>query len=175
MPGDTTSISVQRFSADWAANVPIRALCERYAISKDQLSRLCRLWGLQPRTNRATYFKPAHPAPPSVAEDEASGRSCDLAPDIRKRIEDLRRGVGGPVIHGTPMHVSGPVEIQVFGLDSAEPQAAELFTPDDSEGPKETDFEWDHPAKRALFQDLYGREPKKRPPGGRNSKDRGGA
>lgn len=154
MPSNTTSISMQRFSADWSSNVPIRLLCERYGISKDQLSRLCRVWKLPPRKNRATYYKPSHPAPPSAAEDEASGRSCDLAPDIRKRVEDLRQGIGGPVIRGTPVHENGRVDIQVFVFDAAEPQSIELYSQDGMEGPKEVDANCEGTLQRGRFLDL---------------------
>ena len=168
MPGDTTSISVTSFSADWTSNIPIRELCERYAISKDQLSRLCHLWGLAPRKNRATYFKPSHPAPPSSAEDEASGRSCDLAPDVKKRVEALRQGLGGPTIHGTPMYSNGEVKIPVFGLDSVESQASEFFVYINDQDPPEKEFEWTSEAKRHQFQGGYRQKPRGR---AGNSKD----
>ncbi|CAB4169105.1 hypothetical protein UFOVP898_16 [uncultured Caudovirales phage] len=168
MPGDTTSISVTRFSIDWDSNVPIRELCEQYAISKDQLSRLCHLWGLPPRKNRATYFKPSHPTPPSHAEDEASGSSCELAPSVKKRVEALRQGIGGPKIHGTSMYSNGEVKIPVFGVDSVGAQSSEFFVYINDQDPPEKEFEWTSESKRHLFQGGYRKKPRE---SGGNSKD----
>ena len=40
MAGNTATISVDQFRADWLDHTPIGQLCERYTITKDQVIRL---------------------------------------------------------------------------------------------------------------------------------------
>lgn len=101
MAGNTAVISVMQFTADWAAHVPISALCERYTVTKDQVLRLKVVWQLPPRHDRKLRAKPKWAPRPTREEDEASGDSCDLAPEVAKRVADLRQGINGPRIFGT--------------------------------------------------------------------------
>lgn len=117
MAGNTATISMAQFSADWAAHIPIAALCERYTVTKDQVLRLRAIWHLPPRHDRSLRAKPKWSSPPSRDEDEASGNSCDLAPEVARRVAELRRGEGGPKIVGTysrPEDGVVPFRVQVI-------------------------------------------------------------
>lgn len=92
MAGNTAVISMAQFSADWAAHIPIASLCERYTVTKDQVLRLKIIWQLPPRHDRSLRAKPKWAPKPSREEDSASSSSCDLAPEIARRVEELRRG-----------------------------------------------------------------------------------
>jgi hypothetical protein len=58
MAGVTATISVTAFRADWDTHMPMRALCERYTISRDQVIRLRDVWHLPLRNDRRLRFKP---------------------------------------------------------------------------------------------------------------------
>jgi hypothetical protein len=119
MAGNTAVISMTQFSADWAAHIPIAALCERYTVTKDQVLRLKVIWNLPPRHDRSLRVKPKWSPRPSAEEDAASGESCDLAPGIAKRVADLKRGVNGIQIHGThcrPADGTVPFTVQIVGM-----------------------------------------------------------
>jgi hypothetical protein len=100
MAGNTAVICVQKFSADWASSIPVLAICERYSISRDQVRRLCVIWNLPPRKG-VPPPRTHRPEAPTRAEDEASGRSCDLAPAVAKRVAELRYGAASPRIKGS--------------------------------------------------------------------------
>jgi hypothetical protein len=119
MAGNTAVISFEQFSADWASHVPIAALCERYTVTKDQVLRLKVIWNLSPRHDRSLRAKPKWAPRPSTAEDEASGDSCDLAPEIARRVAELREGVNGVKIQGThcrPEEGTVPFTVQTVGF-----------------------------------------------------------
>ncbi len=119
MAGNTAVISMAQFSADWAAHIPIAALCERYTVTKDQVLRLKVVWSLAPRHDRSLRAKPKWSPRPSAAEDEASGASCDLAPEVAKRVAELKKGEGGVQIHGThcrPAEGTVPFTVQVISV-----------------------------------------------------------
>ena len=58
MAGVTATISVTAFRADWDTHMPMRALCERYTITRDQVIRLRDVWDLPLRNDRRLRFKP---------------------------------------------------------------------------------------------------------------------
>ena len=58
MRGITATISVAAFHADWMTHMPMRALCERWTITKDQVLRLRDVWHLPLRNDRRLRFKP---------------------------------------------------------------------------------------------------------------------
>jgi hypothetical protein len=58
MAGVTATISVAAFRADWATHMPLRALCQRYTITRDQVVRLRDLWNLPLRNDRKLRWKP---------------------------------------------------------------------------------------------------------------------
>lgn len=66
--GNTATISVAAFRADWMTHMPMRALCERYAISRDQVIRLKHVWNLPPRHDRRLRVKPARQPDPTTTE-----------------------------------------------------------------------------------------------------------
>ena len=58
MAGNTATIDVCQFRADWDSHVPMRVLCERYDITRDQVIRLKVVWQLPPRHDRKLRYKP---------------------------------------------------------------------------------------------------------------------
>jgi hypothetical protein len=58
MAGNTTTIDVQAFKADYAENLTHYELAERHTITRDQLIRLVRVWGLPLRHDRKARKKP---------------------------------------------------------------------------------------------------------------------
>ena len=68
MRGNTATISVTAFRADWMTHMPMRALCQRYTISRDQVIRLKHVWDLPPRHDRRLRAKPARQKDPTPRE-----------------------------------------------------------------------------------------------------------
>lgn len=66
--GSTATISVAAFRADWLTHMPMRELCERYEISRDQVVRLKHVWGLPPRHDRSLRVKPKRQPDPTTTE-----------------------------------------------------------------------------------------------------------
>ena len=58
MAGNTATISLAAFRADWDSHLPYAALCVRYTVSRDQIIRLRNIWGLKPRTDCRLRYKP---------------------------------------------------------------------------------------------------------------------
>lgn len=58
MAGNTATISLTAFRADWESHMPYSALCVRYSVTRDQVIRLRDVWGLQPRTDCKLRWKP---------------------------------------------------------------------------------------------------------------------
>jgi hypothetical protein len=68
MRGNTATISLTAFQADWATHMPMRALCERWTISRDQVIRLAVVWELPRRHDRKLRAKPARQRDPTTTE-----------------------------------------------------------------------------------------------------------
>ncbi len=68
MRGDTATISLTAFRADWATHMPMRALCERWTISRDQVIRLAVVWELPRRHDRKLRAKPVRQRDPTTTE-----------------------------------------------------------------------------------------------------------
>jgi hypothetical protein len=73
MAGSTATISIAAFRADWMTHMPMRALCERYTITRDQVVRLRDVWHLPLRNDRRLRFKPKRsesrdPTPREIAQ-----------------------------------------------------------------------------------------------------------
>lgn len=73
MAGNTATISITAFRADWQTHMPISALCVRYTITKDQVIRLRDVWQLPLRTDRRLRYKPKRsemrdPTPREIAQ-----------------------------------------------------------------------------------------------------------
>lgn len=68
MRGNTATISVQAFRADWMTHMPMRALCERWTITRDQVIRLKHVWHLPPRHDRKLRAKPVRQKDPTPRE-----------------------------------------------------------------------------------------------------------
>jgi hypothetical protein len=68
MRGNTATISVAAFKADWATHMPMRALCERWTITRDQVIRLAEVWTLPRRHDRRLRAKPVRQRDPTTTE-----------------------------------------------------------------------------------------------------------
>lgn len=68
MRGNTATISLTAFRADWMTHMPMRALCERYSVSRDQVIRLKHHWDLPPRHDRKLRAKPKRAIDPTTTE-----------------------------------------------------------------------------------------------------------
>ena len=68
MRGITSTISVAAFHADWMTHMPMRALCERWTISRDQVIRLAVVWELPRRHDRKLRSKPVRQRDPTTTE-----------------------------------------------------------------------------------------------------------
>lgn len=68
MRGNTATISLTAFRADWLTHMPMRDLCTRYTVSRDQIIRLKHVWGLPPRHDRRLRAKPLRQRDPTQAE-----------------------------------------------------------------------------------------------------------
>jgi hypothetical protein len=70
MRGNTATISLTAFRADWMTHIPMRALCERWTISRDQVIRLAEVWELPRRHDRklrARQVRQRDPTPREIA------------------------------------------------------------------------------------------------------------
>ena len=72
MAGNTATISLTAFRADWLTHMPMRSLCDRYTITRDQVIRLKHVWALPPRHDRRFRAKPLRQADPTPAEIAAA-------------------------------------------------------------------------------------------------------
>lgn len=93
MAGNTAIISMVEFRKEWEAYIPIRELCERHSVSKDQILRLRTVWGLPLRTDRHLRFKPARGETlidaPTPEDEAASQASCDLSPYVAAAVTNF--------------------------------------------------------------------------------------
>lgn len=91
MAGNTATIDVVAFRADWSAGLPIVRLCERYTITKDQFVRLRDVWELPHRDDRSKRYKPPREKPPPPEEEAASQAGLSLAPTIAARAAGVQQ------------------------------------------------------------------------------------
>lgn len=91
MAGITATISVTAFRADWLTHMPMRALCERYTITRDQVVRLRDVWHLPLRNDRRLRWKPKRSEirDPTPREIEQAKKEIQARWDDRTR-EDRR-------------------------------------------------------------------------------------
>jgi hypothetical protein len=66
--GNTATISIEAFRADWLDHTPIVQLCDMYSITKDQVIRLRVSWNLPARHDRKLRSKPRRQRDPSPLE-----------------------------------------------------------------------------------------------------------
>jgi hypothetical protein len=71
MAGITATISLQSFSCDWLAHLPMRDLCQRYTITRDQVVRLAVVWELPRRHDRRLRARVERQRDPTPAEIRA--------------------------------------------------------------------------------------------------------
>lgn len=89
MAGNTATISLTAFRADWATHMPISALCVRYTITKDQVIRLRTVWNLPPRNDCRLRFKPrrSEMRDPTIREIQQACKEIQAKWDARTREE----------------------------------------------------------------------------------------
>lgn len=89
MAGNTATISLTAFRADWATHMPISALCVRYSVTKDQVIRLRTVWNLPPRNDRRLRFKPrrSEMRDPTIREIQQACKEIQAKWDARTREE----------------------------------------------------------------------------------------
>jgi hypothetical protein len=83
--GNTATISVERFRADWLDHTPIVQLCEQYSITKDQVIRLRDVWALPLRHDRKLRSKPKRQRDPTQSEIELACLRIQATWDERTR------------------------------------------------------------------------------------------
>ena len=89
MAGNTATISLVRFRADWMTHMPMRALCERYTVSRDQVIRLKHHWDLPPRHDRKLRAKPQRVVDPTTTEIQL--RCLEIQATWTDDVRELRR------------------------------------------------------------------------------------
>lgn len=91
MRGSTSTISLTAFRADWMTHLPMRELCCRYTISRDQVIRLKHHWNLPPRHDRKLRAKPKRAIDPTTTEIQ---RLClEIQQTWTEDVEEMRRVV----------------------------------------------------------------------------------
>lgn len=105
MPGNTATIDVCQFRADWMSHAPMRALCDRYGITRDQVIRLKVVWSLPPRHDRKLRFKPKRQKDPSPS---AIAKACRLIQEQWDEATRVARSVEKPQPYTPPMVIVDP-------------------------------------------------------------------
>ena len=83
--GNTATISIEAFRADWLDHTPIVQLCSMYSITKDQVIRLRDVWALPPRHDRKLRSKPRRQRDPTQLEIENACLRIQATWDERTR------------------------------------------------------------------------------------------
>lgn len=91
MAGITATISLTAFKTDWLTHMPMRSLCERWTITRDQVIRLKHVWNLPPRHDRKLRAKPVRQRDPTTTEIEQ--RCLSIQAGWSDDIRELRRVV----------------------------------------------------------------------------------
>jgi hypothetical protein len=120
MAGSTATISVAAFRADWMTHMPMRALCQRWTITRDQVIRLKHVWDLPPRHDRRLRAKPVRQRDPTPREIAQAKR--EIQAGWTEEIREDRRVIK-----------SAPVTLQRIDMND---EAREAF--EDQAG----DIEW---------------------------------
>lgn len=119
MRGNTATISVASFRADWLTHMPMRALCDRYTITRDQVIRLKHVWHLPPRHDRRLRAKPARQKDPTPREIAQACREIQATWTAAVRDERC-------------VHKSRPVTLVRIELSDEARQALDSFGDDAS-------------------------------------------
>jgi len=87
--GNTATISLTAFRADWLTHLPMRDLCQRYTVSRDQVIRLKHVWELPPRHDRRMRSKPRRMADPTTTEIQQM--CCEIQATWSDDVREHRR------------------------------------------------------------------------------------
>lgn len=110
MAGNTATIDVCQFRADWMSHAPMRALCDRYGITRDQVIRLKVIWSLPPRHDRKLRFKPKRDKDPTKSQ---IAQACKLIQQQWDEATRIARSADKPQPYTPPIVVVDP-EIQAW-------------------------------------------------------------
>ena len=105
--GNTATISIEQFRADWCDHKPIVQLCEMYSITKDQVIRLRDVWSLPLRNDRRLRSKPERQRDPAPHEIEAACLRIQATWDDRTR--ELRAVYKTEHVHLRRISVDGDI------------------------------------------------------------------
>jgi hypothetical protein len=101
MAGNTATISVAAFRVDWSTHMPMRALCERWTITRDQVIRLAEVWHLPRRHDRKLRAKPVRQRDPTTTEIQQACLAIQATWDDRtreeRRVTKTRSFIVGPL------------------------------------------------------------------------------
>ena len=86
--GNTATIDIVSFKAQWGSHIPIRSLCENFTVTRDQVTRLKFIWDLPPRNDRRLRFKP----PLGESRDPTPGEIRKACAAIQLTWDDRTRG-----------------------------------------------------------------------------------
>jgi hypothetical protein len=87
MRGITATIGMASFHADWMTHMPMRALCERWTISRDQVIRLAVVWQLPRRHDRKLRAKPIRQRDPTTTEIQEACLRIQMTWDDSTRVD----------------------------------------------------------------------------------------
>jgi hypothetical protein len=110
MAGNTATISVAAFRCDWNTHMPMRALCERWTITRDQVIRLADVWKLPRRHDRRLRAKPTRQRDPTTTEIRMACLVIQSKWDERTRHERAVQKSGVAM----PMRIATPDDVRDF-------------------------------------------------------------
>lgn len=102
--GNTATISIEQFRADWCDHAPIVQLCETYSITKDQVIRLRDAWSLPKRHDRRLRSKPVRQRDPTPDQIEAACLRIQATWDDRTRELRAVYKTQGVTLRRIPLH-----------------------------------------------------------------------
>jgi hypothetical protein len=118
MAGSTATISVAAFRADWMTHMPMRALCQRWTITRDQVIRLKHAWDLPPRHDRRLRAKPVRQRDPTPRE--IAQAKLEIQAGWTEEIREQRR-----VIKSAPVTLQR-IEMNDEAREAFEDQAGDI-------------------------------------------------
>jgi len=107
MRGNTSTISLTSFRADWLQHVPMRDLCDRYSITRDQAIRLKHVWELPPRHDRKLRAKPKRQRDPTA--DEIRTRCLEIQSRWTDEIREQRSTIKAQHVSLKRIEIPGEV------------------------------------------------------------------
>jgi hypothetical protein len=120
MRGNTATISVTEFRAEWLSHRPFSHICTHFTITRDQAVRLRLLWDLPPRNDRRLRFKPVR----SEIRDPTPSEIADACREIQAMWDDRTRAE-------RCVNKSKPVELRPIDTSDEARDAMRWFVEDE--------------------------------------------